>query len=178
MKLLFSIITLFFAGTIFLFSCSEDSGTNSENESDVIIPLKVGNSWVFSNGDELRVFASTTVNGEEAYEMKLYESDGHVDDVGSWANRSDGLYTESRDTLKLMLKYPGSVDEKYNIDEHGYYQITSISKTVSVPAGEFSDCYEYIHYYDGFIVETFIFKPKIGPIIFDKDVELVSYSLK
>ncbi|MCD4693128.1 MAG: hypothetical protein K8R79_09450 [Calditrichales bacterium] len=110
--------------------------------------------------------------------MKLYESDGGVDDIGPWANLIDGLYVEKRDSLRIWLKYPGNAGEKYNIDEHGYHQIKSISKTVSTQAGEFSGCYEYIHYDDGFLVETFIYKPKVGPIIFDKDVELVSYSLK
>ena len=43
MKFLFSFLTISLMSTVFFLSCSEDSGTNSENNPDVIMPLKVGN---------------------------------------------------------------------------------------------------------------------------------------
>jgi len=163
---------------LLLVSCSKDYGTNSENESDVIMPLKVGNSWKFNNNNELKVFATTTVNGKEAFIMKLYESDGHVDDLGIYANLADGLYMKEGDSLRLWLKYPGTSGEKYNINGNSFWKILTTSKNVSVKAGNFSGCYEYIYYDEGSPVENLIFKPNVGPIILGNGIELVSYSLK
>ncbi len=173
---------LFYFIIIFcLFCCSEDSVTEPENNNNVIMPLKVGNSWTLDEGgviSEWVVSSSTIVNGEKIYELnKNVNEAGNLNtyNIGFFANRSDGLYymKNINAILTIRFKYPGKVGDQ---TPNGS-KITSVTKSINVPAGEFTNCYEYKANIGTNEEVVIIYKPNIGPIITLNDGELIDYSL-
>jgi hypothetical protein len=119
--------------------------SKKDSEGNQIMPLSVGNVWEFvdENGRDatsIRIVDRVDIDGQ-----KWYRSADQV----CFRNGNGGLwaYYEYDNNYELVFKYPASIGDIYNIDEHGYDSVKVVSKDtrVSVPAGEF-DCYHYVSY--------------------------------
>lgn len=147
-KLSLIILTLLLA----LFIGCSDTPTYPEVQSDVLIPLNVGNYWDYesvtydSNGNPTysnfisrdSVYSDTLLNNEKWY----FISDNEVYAVGRFVRNQSGygyltatLYETTKP--KLLFKYPAAVGDisEYNV-------VININKKVVTSLGVF-DCIKY-----------------------------------
>ncbi|MEP7217366.1 MAG: hypothetical protein ABI876_00535, partial [Bacteroidota bacterium] len=133
--------------------CGDSSSPSSPvtgNQSGKLIPLALGNQWLYattlydSTGattgtrtDTTKVNADTLIQGEQWF----FFNDDHA---APTANRSDGLYywDPASGTARIYIRIPGTVGDSY---ERGNlrYTLVSTNTTVTVPAGVFS-CYQLL----------------------------------
>ena len=156
--------------SIIFYGCMDVDDNGWINSQGVLIPLAVGNYWVYewvrydSLGNEtiidtirVNICNSTIVNGTRVY---YWSWDDSYEDATLIANLTGGVYdfgivyndsVHLHDTLGthyLWLKYPASVGETfYSSAENDSMTVVSISRPIMVPAGLFT-CYEYIYDYD------------------------------
>lgn len=145
---------------IFIFSCS-DNTTVSNNSTKEILPLKVGNSWIYTRQnfhsskrdsvtyiDTMKyiVSGSISLNDENWYFLEYNsEKDDYI-----YANRSDGLWciyakdsnNINRSAAKLFLKYPTKVNDINSIDDSVSYSTIKVDYKIVTAAGQFS-CIKY-----------------------------------
>ncbi|MBM2815697.1 MAG: hypothetical protein HW421_2459 [Ignavibacteria bacterium] len=188
---------------ILLLSCKENSSSPS-NQSNFIIPLKIGNSWnskitelgsnglVISTLNETDYILKDTVIGmHKVYCMKTIFNGIDNNLVSYGLNKNDGLYSINIENGKvneyLWYKYPCKVGDIYF--RHGdTVKVEATDVEITVPAGKFR-CVKY-HLYHEF-PSYFYLCPGIGPVKqehFEYDskgklymngkIELISYSLK
>lgn len=141
--------------------CDRSRGILDNSSSGEIIPLKVGNRWVYKltqfdeEGDVLgsdqyaaRVDRDTVLNNETWYFL--------VDAnriLALATNRADGYWVREVTVLAgavvgvgepyLSAKYPATVGEMYPNDDDYVTTVTSTGTEVSIPAGA-HDCYQYL----------------------------------
>lgn len=115
------------------------------------LPLAVGNRWVYELSDRTdapSVVESWEVNRSEdgAFVLHIYQSELSTGGFEEFLLPTTGgikrFYRETGpEEATFLLKAPLRVGERWS-DEDGTYEITAVQKTVSLPAGTFSDCLE------------------------------------
>lgn len=145
MKLLLSLVCL----SLIVYGCS--STTGPADPAGVILPLKVGNMWIFNATeyaadtvrrkliDTLDVRSDTVIGGETRY---LFNSQN------GYLNRSDGAYawglSQGGEPI-LQFKYPTRAGDSVYYGDATYsimIRVVSTSELVTVPAGHFV-CHHY-----------------------------------
>lgn len=153
-------------------SCNKEE-QKSPNSAQIntleIMPLKVGNEWVYKVTDyevsgqiedqkeEIwTVVKDTVISNEKVF----YTNEGF-----SYLNRNDGLYTyDSTDsTYTKFVKYPGIVGESFTTFSGERSTIISTNKMVTGPAGTFN-CYQYSTIISSLLTEVIYFSPGSGLI--------------
>ena len=142
--------------------CGDRNPVN-KNTDDVIIPLKVGNSWTYRSTDPVIATEYTwqidSIGNIGStpwfFSKRSYASSGRMDNGPTL--RNDGgsaLFYNANllDRIILQLKYPGNVGELFKYDTiQGLadgleatmaWTITSTDTVITVPAGTFT-CYLY-----------------------------------
>jgi hypothetical protein len=132
--------------------CDDDDDDNDTDEV-YIMPLEVGYRWAYVadayDGSHLefqwRVMATRDINGEEVYQVGLY--DPAVSSTWLLKNHPDGLYGYGADgeffeTPCLNWKYPCACGESYLSCEGITCEIPAMADPITVPAGEFT-CIRY-----------------------------------
>ncbi|MES2767074.1 MAG: hypothetical protein V4642_14460 [Bacteroidota bacterium] len=139
-----------FISVIFLGSCAEDAVVSPPKE-DVLMPLKVGNTWNYlimmrdsstttnetnSGPLSMSIAGDTTISGSKWYGMAMPYAGIYV----YYQNKADGVWAnfQGMSTPMLMFKYPADLNSGYP------YKLVSKTESVVVPAGTFS-CYHYQH---------------------------------
>lgn len=127
--------------------------------TNVILPLKTGNTWVYDvygldtvkdrhiliRVDTFEILNDTVIDGEKWWDTRQI---GHKK---AWViNRKDGLWLRFReDSIPfLWVKYPGFIEDEYKSVIMGVpssNKILTNNIAVEVPAGKF-DCYAYGQY--------------------------------
>jgi hypothetical protein len=136
-----------------------DLGKSPAEQTNVILPLKTGNLWVYQvfaldtihdrhillKVDTFEVLKDTVINNETWWDSRQL---GHM--RGWMINRNDGLWMRMKgDTGEfLWAKYPGLVESEYSGTIMGVpstSKVMSNSIDVEVQAGKF-DCIAYGQY--------------------------------
>jgi hypothetical protein len=162
------------------FGCQDAPPTSSGGDSEVLMPLTIGNSWTYAvtgydetgNGLKtveltLNVCRDTIIGGEVWYDL-----DPNVPFFG-FTNKEDGVWW-CRPPIPQFLwaKYPASVDDEWEIPGGVTGQVMETDALISVPAGEFV-C---IHYKimsltsDGVVILHNYWSPGVGWIKFEQEV--------
>lgn len=186
MKILLTLIPLFL---LLLNSCKEDNIVSPTSSSTGLMPLKLGNYWIYRVGikdsfkdtlysfqDTLRVIEKTDRGFLLKSRLQIILLDGY------YKNEKDGLYMND----SLQFKYPGTVGEPCGqiglgnvVDTSGKspdgiifktdykYSYLSTGDTISL-----TDCYYYYlnAFYQSENIKTTgytIFKPGIGMVLRD-----------
>lgn len=154
-------------------SCSGDDDDDNDTASpSSIMPLEIGNfwTWTFENIEETwTVSEETTLQGVDVYKVTV-TSQQNEDYALYFRNEEDGLYAvgsdfEFFDPPRLYIKYPVDLGEDF-IDGWSFnYTVVSLTETVTVPAGTFTECIKYeARYPGGDLVSIEYWKPGVGRI--------------
>ncbi|PKL85856.1 MAG: hypothetical protein CVV22_04780 [Ignavibacteriae bacterium HGW-Ignavibacteriae-1] len=163
--------------------CSDDSNSPNNNSKE-LMPLKIGNSWVY-NYTYYDGFAehsgkvTSTVISDEMYNGEKYyriETLNHINNQKKISpiysiNKTDGLYMlyfEDNDELHTdFLKYPVSEGEIFQSNESSKLYVEKVDTLISTSAGKFN-CIKYIKkiIFDGKEIDISImyYCPGIGRI--------------
>ncbi len=157
---------------------SGDESLEQARSEDFLLPLKVGNSWVYKSfeldpttgdttsftEDSLRIIGTTTIRGSLYF---VLSSDTNKDVA---QNRSDGLFIADYDPHfdeffdDLFFKFPAQNGESYTYDliDGGQVRVKVTNETVTVPAGTF---HSYVYQFIDLPLESvFYFAPGVGLI--------------
>lgn len=139
---------------------SNDNVTNSSEVTSVILPLAVGNEWIYAHNstqppDTHRVLSDTTIDGETWY---LWQSQAGT--VIPAINRSTGLWINSGGVEYRFLKYPASSGDTYQFTNL-QATVESTRDSVEVPGG-FHFCWKYVFTYAGNNALILFAAPDIG----------------
>jgi hypothetical protein len=155
-----------------LCSGCEDKGvvTPPQASQQGIMPLKVGNCWIYETTfldtlgnvilvapETLAVVVDTMIKGETWFRVKnvLY------------TNRSSGLWIWGTDEPYLFYKYPTEVGDS-TLTGYGTIQtVTATARQVNVPAGTFS-CVEYSQRFGSIIGYVEYCSYNVGVIRYDE----------
>ena len=177
---------------IIIISIISDVGCIKKNSSDTsfqnVIPLTVGNRWIYSVNIYDTV-GSITYNYEETktvrdnsveFGIKMYEFswDEGMDlcfnsDQGFVRYAGCSFSTDHPDTIpeyQLIFKYPAKKGDSYNNEYKNKFEVASIDTPIIVPAGQFH-CIKYLelfYYHPQFIYAAFYVDPGYGIIRIDK----------
>jgi len=150
-------------------SCKEESVEPTASNPGTIVPLKVGNQWVYNiaeldytgrviseSHDTLSIVNSTTIGTETWFE----------DNAGILqTNRADGRWLMSGSPY-LTEKYPAKLNDAYVVMDSltGISaRVRGVSETVVVPKGTFSSyIYRWTRISDGDPVADFWYVPNVG----------------
>jgi hypothetical protein len=187
----FFIVIHFFTVIIISLSCKDNPVTHwDENSTTHLIPLKVGNFWVYASGT--KVTGGGDVDSEiDTLKVILQNEKGYllqsrlefVMPNGYYSNRADGLYREDR----LQFKYPSEIGElsgdmflydKRDVEglaPQGYLSrnnYTHIYTPLNGKADTLENCDYYFlpSFYQSDSVQTTgytVFKPGIGIVLSD-----------
>jgi len=145
-------------------SCSEDSNSPiiSPNNTDELIPLKIGNTWVHNKTyyDEFlaensgkvtsTVISDEMYNGEKYYRMEMLRPNSSQKEISPvyYINKSDGFYSlsfdENNEPETEFIKYPVSEGEIFFNDEIRKSYAEKVDTLISTRAGKFK-CIKYVH---------------------------------
>lgn len=184
-------IVIFTLCLSFLFLSSIFTGCNRQSTEGDILPLAIGNQWIYSTGitdggiqryDTVTVVKDTMINNEKWFYLK------HSAQQISWIllNKSDGLHIFDRDkgSSGLFLKYKSQKGDIFI--SLGDSVIVKDDKTeVKTSAGTFT-CFRYngirIEYTEKKTDGGIYACPGVGVIRFKNtdwfDYQLVKYNLK
>ncbi len=171
-KLILSLIAV-----LFIISACSDSSSPSNEKSNEILPLKVGNEWWLKNtpyiGDDslerFNIIREAKYYDENWFLFNLFEKQTLM------KNKSDGLWViefneENPDGKKtLYYKFPASVGTITNI-KNAKITLLSINEKVDVPLGSFN-CYLYRTEYESGYMNDIYLSPGTGfvKMIYYKD---------
>ena len=136
-------------------SCSKDKGTGPTNEEEMILPLAVGNEWIYvdSESDSINLILEIIDSQNVTYNNEniiIYNLPG-LGGSGLYLFYSDSDLMATNETMDieyLFLKYPVEVgDEWYNPFEGGTIMCLSTNQSIDTPAGNFN-CLVYGLYED------------------------------
>ncbi|MGA2296468.1 MAG: hypothetical protein ABSG15_02855 [FCB group bacterium] len=156
-----TILSLIILVIIVFAGCNKTDSPVSPTQSDVLIPLKVGNTWIYQGGskdsvstDTLKVIRDTIINGVTWY---FFNSDSS--DVVT--NLNDGFYDMFIGSYSYMgsglsFKYPAKVGDtcsssNNNSTQNGIRTVLSVNESITVKAGTFK-CYKFQSY--GVVTDT------------------------
>jgi len=146
-------------------------------ENSGIMPLAVGNKWVYD------VTISDTVNDHQEYNDSIAIIDDTLvgnemwfkDQMGRlYTNRADGLWQLTSGQPMLLVKYPANVGDSFmtELNYSGYggspkMQLAEKAVNISVSVGNFQ-CYRYHQMVGGFcsFPAEYYYQPLIGLIRF------------
>jgi hypothetical protein len=135
---------------LIFFSCDHSTNpiTAENSTSTVIMPLKIGNKWIFENTD----FDSTGAVVRTYVDTLAIIGEMMVDEQRWFIANEDCIVRNSAEGLcsallvggkisnmSLVAKFPGSTGDKWN---YGYNMIASSDILVNVPYGDFH-CFRY-----------------------------------
>jgi hypothetical protein len=139
-------------------SCRRDDSAVNTTESNQIVPLKIGNQWVYENVyydtlgrqtreviDTVTIAKDTTIAGEKWF--RLVGSVGYSFDV---TNRTNG-YSYYFSGAILQYKYPVALNERYQTfvaTPNDTMLVSSLNAATTTPAGTFT-AYKYDRYVPG-----------------------------
>lgn len=144
---------------------------------DVIVPLSVGNYWIFDDVVKLGISDSETVSyaGQNyiVYHWNWYNSDGTPGDSyylvrndtdGFWLMGSTGWDPMLQPSL--TLRYPAAVGETWDYWDNGThtFQCVSTNQTITAPAGTFT-CYVYQELETSAAPAGFMPSGRLGPFV-------------
>ncbi|MBC8044727.1 MAG: hypothetical protein IAF08_14920 [Rhizobacter sp.] len=135
-------------------SCKENTGTSVDTaSSSQIIPLEIGNQWIYKNVyydslgaitfdalDTVTIIKDTTISGEKWF--RLQGSVGYSFDV---IHRADGYYYYGDGGAILQYKYPANLNERYQTyvaTPTDTMVVASFNSVTTVQAGTYT-CYQY-----------------------------------
>lgn len=133
---------------------AQDSILQMGRLADIIMPLAVGNMWVFQVNaldtsvnamrrigiDTFRVVRDTTIANSRWYELRGLQSDGYAI---NWTNGC--WFAVPGSDPFLFAKYPAAVGDTFTSVIGGVearYQVVATGAEITVPAGRFF-CYHY-----------------------------------
>ncbi len=175
-------------GYISLTNCG-DSSTNNTNDSSVIIPLAVGNSWQYatyrfrsSNSDS--IYNIDTVVNNIIREIILNNEKWFIGGHEEFAltNRKDGLWMIEEigdgvfpvESASLFFKYPTTVGDEWHWPSiKDTIRTAGINELIVVPGGTFK-CIDYqVKYSTPNNYRSLLFAPNVGQI-YDRLIAYVS----
>ncbi|MFH2054972.1 MAG: hypothetical protein ABIJ61_03350 [bacterium] len=166
-------------------SCSNgtDSDNNDDNgESKKIVPLAVGNFWVYSNTgfdfvgafeytDTLQITGDTVVNGETWYKA-TYKSASDEGNNFLLTNRSDGLWQWQLYTggsQELIAKFPAILTDAWAVAAGGSKTIVNLDTLVQSGPGFFR-CIHYSYEYQAVASHEY-YCPNVG-LVYRSETEV------
>ena len=158
-----------------MFSCKDSQSPTASVDTSVIIPLKVGNMWIYkttswsvrANSDSTFYSDTTRVNSQMVINNAVWflVTTTTGVDTSKRQNRSDGLWGfDSLQGPELIIKYPANINDTY-----GEYTVVTTDTAIDVSAGRFN-CYVYKRINSNSETKLF-FAPGIGLI---KEIILVT----
>ncbi|PKL85857.1 MAG: hypothetical protein CVV22_04785 [Ignavibacteriae bacterium HGW-Ignavibacteriae-1] len=194
---LFSLFILILA-----LGCSEDSNSPNNNSKE-LMPLKIGNKWVYNytsfdnfevktTKGTLTVVSDEMYNGERYYIIEMSDGDQAIIPPIYYINKSDGLYMlffeENQEPETVLIKYPVTEGEIFFNDGFHKSYVEKVDTLISTSAGKFK-CIKYVDiiHLNGEQIHKSIkyYCPGIGLIAsksgnwsLDDRTELVTYTLK
>jgi len=146
-------ITLFMAvimavSTAVVIGCSDDDDNPVSSQSNVLMPLDVGNSWTYRQITFQYPDNSSSISDKGMTISKDTLRDGETwfrigDD--EYINKSDGLHIMKYNFFgtygPIIYRYPATVGDAYNnpdIQGSSYITVTDLAKPINVIAGEFT----------------------------------------
>jgi hypothetical protein len=165
--------------SLLMFACSEDDANPSTpGTSEVLMPLAVGNYWIYTSTVKgLETGDTTHVMGIEIVSKEIIDGEawyiGH--DGEKYRNAADGLHKISNGNT-YFFKHPAKLHEQF-----AYYNgnpvffamtVSSVDSWISTKAGVF-DCYKYTMKDHGTTVDVY-YSPGTGLIRWDS--QSASYS--
>jgi hypothetical protein len=203
-----TIFSLVITAIIVFAGCNQSNSPVNTTQSDVLIPLKVGNIWIYQGNfvdtlksnllDTIYVKQDTVINGE------IWFYCYNVGILTLMTNRNDGVYFMRTDTnnnliIKMCYKYPANIGDEWTFDINApSTKITLLSKndTTTIKGSKFI-CYKYqwdfnasipnLNYNTvlewlcpgkGLIKQEYYFKNNSGKMLLVYSTELLSYELK
>ncbi|MES2766499.1 MAG: hypothetical protein V4642_11550 [Bacteroidota bacterium] len=178
----------FYVILVSIASCSDNSTEPDSAKSEGIIPLKVGNQWIFkryeidSTGnqiaeyrDTMKITGTKMFGSEVWYKTYISAGSGYITAEVFQLNRADGLW--NRDYIEepnLSIKFPAKVGDTFFSGEpddpqdtmyHRKMHVISTDTMITTPAGTFK-CYAYAYYYNNsqILAQTLFYSPAIGYI--------------
>jgi hypothetical protein len=158
---------------------------------DHIMPLKLGNSWVYemyfyNPGDpnpaesyywHMTVTEDPVINSEQWYiVMHTVAMQSVPDDIDTlyfvhYTNREDGLWLKPgpADVAELKTKYPVSTGENFTGYSNEYFfssmtfEVISTNSMANVPAGNYS-CYHYAANPNASLIVNDYHAPRVGMV--------------
>ncbi len=171
------ILVLTLTAVVFCVGCGDDEPTAPAPAAvdDVIMPLAVGNKWVY----DVKQYNIGGMLEDEWTDSLVIEDSGavagdmwYVDNGDSqYANRTDGLWfrAASGGVVSLLFKYPVSVNDVWQ--GSGYaMKLESKTAATSVPLGSYT-CYRYLREYPagtGHGMEFYYLVPDTGIVRYEK----------
>jgi hypothetical protein len=146
------------------FGCDSDSNQSPTGNGSQILPLKVGNMFIFQEEefdydtgvldttflDTISLVSSTVVGTDIFYSVR--SSAYQITDSIYYYDRSDGLWVLSGSSKRLLVKYPAAIGDAFGPDTIfgsgtdawavGRWTLVAKDDPVSVPAGIFT-CHKY-----------------------------------
>jgi hypothetical protein len=130
-----------------LLSCNKsDSPTNPSTSNDFVpLPLRVGNTWIYSGGteseelDTMRITGTTTINSRTVYVLNhrgLFDKEAFYYDSGVLY----GMRVSGPDQ-KLEIVYPKNpiIGQPWHVDDiESTLRLEAVDEPISVRAGAFS----------------------------------------
>ncbi|HYF02254.1 MAG TPA: hypothetical protein VEC36_02675 [Patescibacteria group bacterium] len=171
------------------FGCSDNNSTEPDTtKSEGIIPLKVGNQWIFkryhidSTGtqiaeyrDTMQITGTKMFDNEMWYKTYISAGSGYITAEVFQLNRANGLW--NRDYIgepNLAVKFPAQAGDTFYSGEpddlqdtmfHRKMHVLSTDTTITTPAGMFK-CYAYGYYYNSskILAQLIFYAPSVGYI--------------
>ena len=188
-----------------LIGCGGGHSSVEPTDKDVIVPLEVGNQWVYRAtpfpgaaarpGDTITVIGEDSIGGTSWHAVRLSDVSSFtgVPTIIHWSNRADGLWARVESEPgrllyeSLFAKFPAKVGDRYEIPWIGVgitvvVTVESVGDTICVPAGTFEvNAYSFSVNPDRYGGERDYFSPGIGlvkkvGITSDPDLGAYEYS--
>ncbi|PKL85858.1 MAG: hypothetical protein CVV22_04790 [Ignavibacteriae bacterium HGW-Ignavibacteriae-1] len=149
---------------MFVTSCTDDSTSPiiSPHNTDELIPLKIGNTWVHNRTyyDEFlaensgkvtsTVVSDEMYNGEKYYRIERLNQKSNQKEISPvyYINKSDGFYSltfdDNNEPETEFIKYPVTEGEIFFNDEIRKSYAEKVDTIISTSAGKFK-CIKYVH---------------------------------
>ena len=174
---------------------------NTYKNSNVILPLKTGNTWIYNFLTNFGPQYTETISISETKVISginIYRQDSSTGVYNYYRNHKDGLYfygegdtvTKSESIIPsscLYIKYPCSIGNSWTVYDGGTFTVLSTSKAIKVEAGTFN-CIRYYYMLENEIEITEHYEywaPNIGMVQQDiyhngkstVSIQLASFSL-
>lgn len=170
-----------FAATVLAAACSDDSQPATSVATPVLMPLAVGNEWVYTQNHYLHGQLDTTFTETQHIYRSKIDSLGRTcyspiekDTVLNgfpvtvwWVNTGQGYEMFGDWIGSFVFRFPVQAGYAYSLDTKLMYYNMVVSSTdtaITVPAGTFS-CYRYDYYdKDNKYFATDFLSPGVGQV--------------
>jgi hypothetical protein len=151
-------------------------------------PLAVGNRWVYESSESTNATPvveswEVTRQEENAFVLQIKQSYVTAEEAEEFfVSSADGIRRRDRQTAsaeaggtepRFFLKAPLTVGATWN-NPDGKYAVTAIDKTVTVPAGTFTNCVEVTHWSaSGTVTTIALYAPGVGMVQRDETFSVI-----